>query len=269
MDSINANKDIKLKIILKALSSEKNLESKRDDYYERFLEIYSDDYRHNYSSVYTEVLLLTEEKVKNINCQEKGTREGTFEVLTFNLKKIALYSKENKENHELYLKIRKLYDHVSLEQARKSTYENLLDEYIMVKEDLESTKDFINKTKKKADKLREEVENSKKEYVSILGIFASIVLGFTGALSFTNSVFSNLTEVSSSKLFIAIASVGAVIIILLKMLLDLIYYSIGKAKEKRNEKRLMIIKGVTIGILISIVFSIIFKKKVFTVLLNI
>lgn len=56
-------------------------------------------------------------------------------------------------------------------------------------------KDF-KATEKKLSDVEGKLENSQKEYISILGIFAAVVLAFTGGIAFTTSALNNIAQAS-------------------------------------------------------------------------
>lgn len=57
-------------------------------------------------------------------------------------------------------------------------------------------------------KLNDEVKSSRKEYITILGIFASIILAFVAGLTFTNSVLSNINNGSIYRLLFITSLIG-------------------------------------------------------------
>ncbi len=55
-------------------------------------------------------------------------------------------------------------------------------------ESLKASQDTIEAAKQLSNRVQEKQEEMQKEYITILGIFASIVLAFTGGMVFSSSV---------------------------------------------------------------------------------
>ena len=60
------------------------------------------------------------------------------------------------------------------------------------------------------------------EYITILGIFAAIVLAFTGGMTFTSSVLENLHKSSIYRIVFIALIVGCILFNLIWLLLDFI-----------------------------------------------
>lgn len=72
-------------------------------------------------------------------------------------------------------------------------------------------------------KLDENIRGIEKEYTTILGIFASIVLAFVGGMTFTTSTLQNIDKSNIFKILIVIAMIGLVLINLIKLLILFIF----------------------------------------------
>lgn len=68
----------------------------------------------------------------------------------------------------------------------------------------------------------DKVDNSQKEYVSILGIFAAVVLAFTGGTIFSSSVLENMHLSSIYRSLIVVMVLGIILIDVLFLLMDFI-----------------------------------------------
>ena len=66
------------------------------------------------------------------------------------------------------------------------------------------------------------IQKMQNEYITILGIFAAIVLAFTGGMTFSNSALENINAVSPYRLLTVIITIGFILINLIWMLLDFI-----------------------------------------------
>ena len=58
--------------------------------------------------------------------------------------------------------------------------------------------------------MEDHFKGMEKEYISILGIFASIVLAFVGGLTFSTSVLANIDKASIYRLVIIACIIGIV-----------------------------------------------------------
>ena len=83
--------------------------------------------------------------------------------------------------------------------------------------------DDIKKTEQAlADEIHEGQKKMQNEYITILGIFAAIVLAFTGGMSFSSSVLENLHQSSIYRILIVVCVLGFVMINLIWILIDFI-----------------------------------------------
>lgn len=82
----------------------------------------------------------------------------------------------------------------------------------------------------------DDLKNSEKEmqtqYISILGIFAAIVLAFTGGMTFSASVLNNIHHASVYKLIIIACVVGLIFIFMMWLLMDFIRSIHGQSDRK-------------------------------------
>lgn len=69
-------------------------------------------------------------------------------------------------------------------------------------------KSFEEKTERNSQKFREMLDESKRDYVTILGIFAAIVLAFTAGLSFSSSILQNINQASIYRLSFTAVFIG-------------------------------------------------------------
>ena len=156
--------------------------------------------------------------------------------------------------------LKKLFDHVSLEQARfthiktivRTETNNLpLDELSSKTEVIQkSVIDFSDKFEKlkeqsddvgkKYQNLKEELEDSKNQYISILGIFSSVVLSFTAGIAFSTSVLENIDKVSTYRLIFVSCIIG---LVLLNIIFALFYY-IGTLTGKEGKVKPIFIANI-------------------------
>lgn len=82
-----------------------------------------------------------------------------------------------------------------------------------------------------SDDVKEKVQNLQRDSITILGIFASIVLTFTGGMIFSSSVLENIGNASAYRVIIIALIIGLVII---NAVISLIMY-IGKIIRFKDE----------------------------------
>lgn len=167
--------------------------------------LYDGGYRHLYSQIYARLV--------KIDSDCNSDKDITF--IAQNIQIIYEYCEKKCEDSEVndrnfLLKVKKLYDHINLDCARI--------EYIKVIQDKNNAK-ILDLAKSIAssrndlniltNKLEEKIEDSankfteitdskidklQKDYVAILGIFASVVITFVAGISLSNSTLSALKE---------------------------------------------------------------------------
>ena len=218
--------------------------SEKNTYYTRLDGIYrklSDktDYRHPYSEIF---ILLSE-----LDNNEKAS----IDILVENLLKLYEFSR-TKTNQELALNIQKLYDHVNLDVARINYIKKIDRRFSM---DRDTTKNSISEMNSEVSKMKENVEeyigkvdNSQKEYVTILGIFASVVVTFTGGVTFASSVLSNIGTTTNYRVIFVALILGIIIFNVIYCLLDFLKH-INKSMPG-SKTTLLIVNGIFIGLLI-------------------
>lgn len=208
-------------------------------------------FRHFYSDIFT---VLT--SVKN---QDKP---GNIEILGQNLAIIrygyqAVNSDENGKTIDISYAIRKLYDHVSLDIARMG-YSDAADWKLSQEENIATIQVQVESAKNKVNDLERQIANQEndlkgvqKEYIAILGIFASVVLTFTGGIAFSTSVLQNLHTTSIYRVVGAILLIG---IVLTNVLYGLFYY-IDRLVNKPDHRKIkpLIISNTILLVLLAVI----------------
>lgn len=223
------------------LKSHKN----KEKYYKRLESIYynseADNFRHYYSDIFAWLTVIN---------SEPGI--GDLDILTQNIQVIKDdYRPIRKDNNgkiiDVSKEIAKLYDHTNLEIARINYTKTITDE---TNTELAKVRGMIDNVQKRmveeekaqenADKsiketsakLKEEIRESQKkmqnEYITILGIFASIVIAFTSGMAFSVSVFENIEKASAYRLLGIILILGLFLFNLLWLLIDFLREINGK-----------------------------------------
>lgn len=142
------------------------------------------------------------------------------EVFGNNLEKLLFFAFDDSNNIEARCKkvVVKLYDHFNLVAIQVSAidrhYKNNLERTIEV------SKDEFNK----------DLKTLEREYIAILGIFASIVLTFVGGMAFSTSVLENISNASIYRILMTAGLLGLVLINVIHMLLKFIFSINGKVE---------------------------------------
>ena len=82
---------------------------------------------------------------------------------------------------------------------------------------------FQNELDSVKDKIKNEIKNGiEKEYISILGIFAAIVMAFTGGLAFSTSVLQFMDTASIYRIVLVVDMLAVVLLAVINMLVGFI-----------------------------------------------
>ncbi len=182
----------KISQIIKTLSQQ-TIGNEVDNILNDLKELYQDNYRHQYSTI-TGVLL----DIFNASKDEKDSSTSLM-IISENLYGIYTIARTNENiERDICEKIAKLYDHVNLECIRLG---NQNDSLRIINEKLQYS---IQKEQEIVEKL----EKQQTQYITILGIFASIVLAFVGGLTFSTSVFANIDKASIYRLIFVMSFVA-------------------------------------------------------------
>ncbi len=189
METKEEDKDKKLEEMIALLCEKEDLSSQTDQIIKDLKEIYEREYRHKYSKITTTILNSTRDK------------EQAFMTLTQNIRTLKEIQ-DNKEVESIKPKLEKLYDHMNLECIRLQDFDEKMSRVKDVSNKLE---DDLNKNYKK---LSEELNKQQTQYITILGIFASIVLTFVAGLAFSTSVLSNIDKANAYRLVFVMAFIA-------------------------------------------------------------
>lgn len=99
---------------------------------------------------------------------------------------------------------------------------------------------FADSIEEAKENLQKQVKSVEKEYISILGIFASIVLAFVGGITFTTSVLQNISAVSVFRLLLVVDFLSFVLINIIYILIKFIFTINEKNAKLFNIKALNI-----------------------------
>lgn len=211
---------------------------KRSNFYQELERLYWDEKFQHFSSDIFVVL-----------CEiKKDNQKGNINILGQNLELIRrgyqkkIIFKGEIKDKDIEYNIQKLYDDVNLEISRilsdeadvwKSSQENKI---FRLDNKIEESQIKLSDIEKKLKKAEEKIESSQKEYIAILGIFAAIILAFTGGITFSTSVLENMHSSSIYRVVLVILLIGFTLVNMLYLLFMFI------DKLVREDKRVIPIK---------------------------
>ena len=196
-------------------------------------------FRHFYSDIF---MVLSEIKL--------DPSFGNIVFIGENLQRLREdYKRQNKDERGKDIDIsdclRKLSDHVNLDIARldytegrlkvetgEATINDLKAKVNSLEVVVEKEKRSFEQTKTDVDNMKSDLEKSKTEYISILGIFSSVVLAFTAGIAFTSSVLENIASASIYRTVMITLVIGLVLI----NIISLMFYYIGCLTDKDVNK---------------------------------
>ncbi len=220
METKEEDKDKKLEEMIVLLCEKGDLSSQTDQIIKDLKEIYQGEYRHKYSKITTIILNSTRD------------REQAFMTLTQNIRTLKeIQDKDNKEVESIKPKLEKLYDHMNLECIRLQDFDEKMSKVkdVSIKLEKELNKNY--------EKLSEELNKQQTQYITILGIFASIVLTFVGGLAFSTSVLSNIDKANAYRLVLVMAFIALFFGNILYLLFSFLS-KISLSKEKKDKQEI-------------------------------
>jgi len=260
-------------VLIELSKSQDKLREARDRafFFMRFEDIYyncngKENFRHYYSDIFSTLTLI-----------DGDSSIGSLDILAQNIQTIKdgyipKNIDENGNTIDISKEIVKLYDHTNLDIARINYTKTMTNETMSelaknkllvvsleqnVHESEEALKEISNKTiddlKQLSGQVQERQEDMQKEYITILGIFAAIVLAFTGGIVFSSSVLENIDKVSIYRLSLMAFIIGLVFFNLIWILIDFIRDINGKVIRKKWIA--MLVNLILIGGIIGVCFS--------------
>lgn len=158
-------------------------------------------------------------------------------VFATNLEKLLLYSlnDSNSVSEDCKKMIVKIYDHFQLALHQIENANNI----------------FANSIEEAKENLQKQVKDVEKEYISILGIFAAIVLTFVGGITFSTSVLQNISAVSVFRLLLVVDFLAFFIINAIYILVKFIF-TINEKNTKLFNIKILNITCLVIAVVIVI-----------------
>ena len=164
--------------------------------------IYENDFRHFYSNIFSTITL-----IKN---DEKYDLQMLIENIGVIFNEIQVKHNNKEIDEDFFKKAKKLYDHINLDVARIKYTETLVNKIT----------EQNNLTNKELRKINEKAENMQRDYVTILGIFAAVIIAFVSGMTFSTSVLNNIDKVSIYRLTFVAVLIAFLLFNLINLLLD-------------------------------------------------
>lgn len=157
-------------------------------------------------------------------------------IFATNAEKLLLYSldKQNNVNEDSKKLIVKIYDHSQLALYQIENANNI----------------FENSIENAKENLQKQIKGVEKEYISILGIFASIILAFVGGITFSTSVLQNISGISIYRLLLVIDFLAFVLVNVIYILVKFIFTINEKDTTLFNIKAINIVCAIIAVVII-------------------
>ncbi|MEX5285840.1 hypothetical protein QCO44_09375 [Selenomonas sputigena] len=214
------DKQMKLQELLRDLAKDDTSISEHgvfEAYIRELRYIYSDDFRHLYSDVFGIITGIDRDSAHDLS------------ILSRNIN--ALYKQAIENNKDgglvedtLCKKIAKLYDHVNLDIARIDYTRRIADELNRKHEDIA----------KGLESIRVKAGEMQKDYITILGIFSSIIITFVAGMAFSTSVLANIDKASIYRLVFIVSLLGMGLFNLVNLLLRFVQ-TVNKGYDVEND----------------------------------
>lgn len=171
---------------------------------EELLKIYNNpEFRHRYSDVTMYLFNIT------------GADYSQLDTMVNRIKAIL----EEMPNSEAKKSVFKLYDHLNLELVR---LRYLLPKIQNTNAKIQEADNKVNDLTRQTNDIKKNAEDMQKNYITILGIFASIVLAFVSGLAFSTSVLQNIDKASIYRLVAVVSLIAIFIVNILNFLFSFI-----------------------------------------------
>nr|DAX43438.1 MAG TPA: Synaptobrevin [Caudoviricetes sp.] len=162
---------------------------------------------------------------------------------------IELFKKIGNDKQKKYnnasIGVYKLKDHIDIEIYRIERQEELQ------KKTEEAIKEKTEEFSKEVQNIKDNLTKMSVQYITILGIFASIVLAFVSGLAFSTSVLQNIDKVSIYRLIAVISLIAIFIVNILNSLFSFIkQIHYGKDDESSKFKPLNLFNIIMLLIII-------------------
>ena len=230
--------------IIVELSKEKNDEGLKG-VVSRLKKLYRSGFRHFYSDISA-----TLQKIQESNIAGP-------ETIVTNLSRIKenCLSELNGSKEDFLTKFNKLFDHICLEISRIRSAEEIAERLFNSENNMRILREQIEQSQKNYENLQTKTDGIQKQFVAVLGIFASIIMVFSGGLSFTNATLSAIANANILKFIAVSLTVGLVLIDVCYGLFYCLDHFMNSNDKSGNFKPLFVINIILLVVIISFTFS--------------
>lgn len=223
--------------ILSDLSCDHLDDSELNGYAERFKTIYDRGYRQRYS----EILGMLEDITSNDETDDQDESEDGLEVISSNLMSLRDYLKEHPHEYgeSTYYGVFKLSDHVDIEIRRLRDRQNLYYELSGTDDNLvdlyDKAKQLEGKLENAESSIEEAQRNSERlqmQMVAILGIFAAIVMAFSGGMDILGGAISISGESDLFRVVFVVLLCGIILFNIFAFLMHMILAIIDSSNKR-------------------------------------
>lgn len=181
-----------------------------EDEYTAYLDhlnvLYTNDFKHQYSDFFPTILNVLD-----------NNNDYNIEYLSNNLDALNTYldelaSKGNKTYENVYLPFTKLCDHLDLQIRQTNYYERMLEkssgerqELLNAKQELQNAITELGTANNKIGEATQRADSMQTQLISILSIFAAIIITFSGSFTFLGSSVSAISVAKYEESVIAAA----------------------------------------------------------------
>ena len=123
-----------------------------------------------------------------------------FKGNLYKVEDVATHSETGEEQKNIVEKISKLCDHVDLECLRIARIDKVEHIGKRASNELSAADGKLKETEDKAEELGKRIEHYQGQSIAILGIFAGLVVTFSGVIQFTSSSLENLADVTAGNI---------------------------------------------------------------------
>ena len=209
---------------LDRLAHEVEYKSEWNDIARQFEYIYSGGYRQMYSELYPILLKIYHGP------------EGDLDMLVSNLENLRSFVGEDYKQAEgkrayspyLYGRILKLSDHINLEYQR-------LMESDEVRKEISRMSTERRKLENKTRKAMKKAKNLQLEVISILAIFAAIVIAFAGGLNMLGGALSGIAQAETLDLLSVLSLCGIILFNTVSFLMHVVFWIIRRLHDNAED----------------------------------
>ena len=186
-----------------------------DEYFLKLKKFYYRVERHRYSDISKHLTQKTPDALDRL-------RDGMNQILDDARSNYYDHDVEEPQNLECYKRVVKLADHIELESFRLSSVYQIKAIADRAESTYQQSNDLLNKSQKSIEDTEDRAKKLSQQLISILGIFAGIVVTFSFATSTIGEALSNLTQANVCQLGFIICLLGVIFANVVAMLMSFI-----------------------------------------------